>query len=165
MFGAAMWAKFCNDPLYAHERPNLCSYLRVMFVYMPIMLVVNLAIYTSPLWIAGLLYNYYGPDLLIEIVMWFSWARWPAVFVAGLILALCLFDDAHDEISRVRNEQGISGDIDETDAQNVPEETDHPSFIKLFFQYLKDRHDMVCRQITPKGLQKHIPEGEYDGLL
>lgn len=157
MFGAAMWAKFLHNPLYCYERPNRCSYIRTIFIYLPVMLVLNLTIYTSPFWLIGSIYYKYGPGIFMETIARGSgWTPWIAMAALGIILVRFFLRDVLDErdaaLQEQEHEEWVS--CDRPAAQGDEERA---SFTKILLQFLQDRHDMVCRQIVIKESCDELP--------
>lgn len=141
MFAVAMWAKFLNNPLWGYETPNLCAYLRMILLYQPIVLILNLAIYASPLWVGMLLGHYYGYWIIIEILpyLWKVLAviGWFAL-AAGVIFGIAFIGNFFENRSTKKNR-----------IQKEPTESSEKSFTHVVLQGISDKHDMFCRPIVP----------------
>ena len=147
MIGIAMWAEFLHNGLWKYERPNVCSYIRTLCIYLPATLVLNVAIYTSPIWVIGLIYHYFSMDILIETFIWFAWLRWVIPAAVIVVIFAILLQKLYTR--PLNAEGGKKNNIAQVKTE------DPTSFTRLILQYSKDQHDMICRPIVAKKMQLH----------
>lgn len=141
MFAVAMWAKFLDERILNYLRPNICAYIRMFFPYLPIVLILNATIYTSPLWVGVLLGHYYGYWIIAAILPYVGYA---VLAIVALIVAVVVIVGISNIPSLIRDL--FSGKKEAPKA--VPTNVDK-SFTHVVIQSIQDKHDMFCRQIEP----------------
>lgn len=147
MFSVAIWAKFLGNGICRYERPNLCEYIRTILVYLPLILVINVGIYTSPLWIFGLVVHYYGFWVILEVLSFHAPVL--LVFLAVAVVFTLVFVFAN--LLVYAKDKSKDNEYTSSQPEMVGEVVEKRplSFTKMILQYLSDRHDMFCRQIRP----------------
>ena len=110
------------------------------------MLVLNVLIYTSPLWAILLLSHYYGFWVLMEMLPYLGYVLAAVVGIVVLVVIVAggfaLYGVASEKLTKKTVED--SGDNSSIIPKKKP-----LSFTKMLLQYLSDKHGMFCRQIDP----------------
>lgn len=124
--------------------PNNCTYSRVILGAFIVML-LNMALYTSPIWIVLLISSWYpttgiigGGILIFSIILCF------AVFI-GAIFSWAYF---HERYQEYKAEKLVRKGIAEEAIEKNPEISNSHTSWELFVQWVQDKHDYVCRPIV-----------------
>lgn len=145
MFAVAMWSKFLNKKMFEYERPNLCAYIRMLTLYLPIVLTLNIAIYTSPVWVASIFAHLYGSWILFEILPIMGEVLLWVIYTIVCLICVGVFasfaGDAHCWLKDggVKNLHKVLPPVDKKA---------FPSFTQIILQHLSDKHNMFCRKIN-----------------
>lgn len=150
LIAVAMWAAFLDDGLHRYERPNLCSYVRTLCIYLPIMFILNVGIYTSPVWLIGFIYAQFDGNILIETLMWFAWLRWALYVFIAIVIAGVIIWATKKTFRKFAQMKKSANDTKNEVSHEVTPTTTTRSFTHLMLQSLSDRHDMICRPISAK---------------
>lgn len=146
--GVKMWCRFTGNNEWEYESwANLCTYIRVIFVYLPSMIAIHLAVYLSwiwiPMWISSM-YPTTGVSGGFSAIGWFAFIAFSIVSIAVMLSFLLeyIIPGTINKIQESREKRREAAMLEKTDEER------EMSAWQIFVQWSKDRHDKVCRKIT-----------------
>jgi len=146
-----LWCRFTGNKEWEYmDHPNLCTYIRMMTVYAPIIIGLHLAVLLSPFWVSAWVASVY-PDSGVAGGFSAVWAVvWRVLAVGVGIIALLFAVFAFDEFIgsglkkkwKERREQRREAVLLLKTEQEI-----ELSAWQVFAQWAQDRHEKICRQI------------------
>lgn len=143
--GVKMWCRFTGNSEWEYmEISNLCTYIRVITIYFPLMLALHVIIFGSILWVP-LFVSWMYPMAIGGGVVSLGWA-------VAIIVIICLALGLIAIISKFifpGTKEIIETFLEKRKAKSLQKEGEKElSAWQIFVQWTKDRHDKVCRQIN-----------------
>jgi hypothetical protein len=152
----AMWCKWTGKSTARYEHVNLCTYVRMITVYFPMMIGIFAVILTSLVWIPMIMVDWYGINPAIS-------ALWTTAQIIGFILAIVfaivtiLF--MWSLLAKVNFTKVIKSTVQiffiplektsiEPTADTIVDAPKTKNFFEIFCQWWNDKHAMVCRPMT-----------------
>jgi hypothetical protein len=150
----AMWCKWTGKSTDQYEHVNLCTYVRMITVYFPMMIGIFAVILTSLVWIPMIMVDWYGINPAIL-------ALWTTAQIIGFILAIVfaivtiLFMwSLLVEVNFAKVIKSIAQifytpvAITESSTDPLITTPNTKNFFEIFCQWWSDKHTMVCRPMT-----------------
>lgn len=156
----AMWCKWTGRNSWQYERVNLCTYIRMILLWFPLMTVILIGILSSPIWILSIMTYWYGTGPVVS-ALWSSFMFIGGVFLAllcfiGIIWFFSLLKKSHPIetvnvfLYRIRS---INKKDESSSIEPIPE---NKNFFEIFVQWISDHHNMICRPITVVSENKEV---------
>lgn len=148
-YAVVMWSEFLKKNTFEYERPkNLCAYIRMLTLYLPIVLLLNGAIYTSPFWVSALFVHWYGNWVLVEMFSFFGGIIAVVIALAVVGVGFVLIVSFLSTLPKVGKwlKDGVEKNLSK--ALLRVDKEDLPSFTRIILQHVSDRHSMFCRKIN-----------------
>lgn len=145
--GVSFWCKFTGNHEWEYTGyANLCTYIRVITVYLPIMIGLHMIVYLSPIWVPFWVYSIYPTShvggwialgfIALAILVFVS-----LVIAVGLLIEVVIPGAIKKiaEAQESRREKALL--LEATQEQEA-------SAWQILTQWLRDRHEKICRKIN-----------------
>lgn len=152
----AMWCKWTGKSIDRYERVNLCTYVRMITVYFPMMIGSFAVILTSLIWIPMVMVNWYGINPALSAL----WSTLRLIgWIVAIVFAIVTIAFIWSLLAKVNFTKVIKSTVKiffiplektaiESTANTVVDAPKAKNFFEIFCQWWKDGHDMLCRPIT-----------------
>jgi hypothetical protein len=146
----AMWCKWTSNDSDRYEYVNLCTYVRMITVLFPMMMVIFLVLFTSPIWISVVMMNWYGIDPALS-ALWgttkvIGWIVFALVVIVCIFYVVAWLRDVSPTQIYLKVFPGKAQKALPTESPISKPKV--KSFFQIFCQWFTDKHNMVCRPIV-----------------